>query len=127
MKRVDHIGIAVADLAVVDELLAGKLGLEKVREFTMPNGNRGAFYRLGDVEIELTEHNAELKPKRLEGAQARIDHIALEVDDLDGTVTSLAEMGIKGDLAKAVGGNSLRTDKDTTAGITLQFIQLPKK
>lgn len=127
VTRVNHVGIAVSDYAEAHELLAGKLGFAKVRDIRLPNGNVGAFYRLGDFEVEIVQHGPAMRDIRLEGAKARIDHLALEVDDLGSAVGALAALGITGALNTSDTGKSLRSEKSTTAGFTIQFLEPPAR
>src|SRR2546429_9501649 len=55
LKRIHHVGVAVSDLARARRLLGETLGLPLVRE--SDGGNPSvAFYRCGEVEIELLEY-----------------------------------------------------------------------
>jgi methylmalonyl-CoA/ethylmalonyl-CoA epimerase len=127
LKRVHHIGVAVADLGRARELLGEKLGLELVREGRGSGGIPStAFYRCGEVEIELLEHERpEDRAVWLGGdAMGRIEHIAIEVDDLDRTLQALQALGITGDPARSGSlGVSVRTHPETTTGIVLQLLQ----
>lgn len=123
VKRLHHVGIAVADLAAAHEILSGKLDLPVVRDFTAPNGNVARFYGVGDGEFEVVQYPPAEAPKRLEGATARIDHIAVEIDDLETTKAALDALGIVTFRQSAPTGESVRTDKVTSAGIAIQFIK----
>lgn len=123
LKRVHHAGIAVASLAEMDELLSGRLGLERVRDFTSPTGNLARFYRLGDFEIEVVQYAPKDSAARLEGARARIDHLAIEVEDLERTIEALAALGIGGIRQSAPTGSSFRTDKVSSGGLAIQFLR----
>jgi catechol 2,3-dioxygenase-like lactoylglutathione lyase family enzyme len=126
LRRVHHIGVAVADLARAKELLGGSLGLTLVREHDGGNPST-AFYRCGEVEIELLEFSRpEDRAAWLGGAAlGRIEHIAVEVDDdLDRTLEALGALGITADPARpGPFGMSARTHADTTTGIVLQLLQ----
>jgi catechol 2,3-dioxygenase-like lactoylglutathione lyase family enzyme len=125
LKKIDHIGIAVADLAASRPLFEQVLGLELVRENSSERA-RFAFFRLGDSEIELVEF---LTPERREATlrgetMARLDHIAVEVEDLDRATAELRTQGIEhGELIKGMVGNSVITDPKTTGGVTLQLVE----
>jgi methylmalonyl-CoA/ethylmalonyl-CoA epimerase len=126
LKRVHHIGIAVADLGRARELLGGALGLTLVRESHGGNPST-AFYRCGEVEIELLEHTRpEDRAAWLGGDNpGRIEHIAIEVDgDFDRAVAALAALGITADSPRSGPfGQSVRTHPDTTTGVVLQLLQ----
>jgi catechol 2,3-dioxygenase-like lactoylglutathione lyase family enzyme len=125
LKKIDHIGIAVADLAASRQLFEQLLGLELVRENASERA-RFAFFRLGDSEIELVEF---LTPERREATLrgetvGRLDHIAVEVDDLDRATAKLRTQGVEhGDLIKGMVGISVMTDPKTTCGVTLQLVE----
>ena len=127
VKRVHHIGVAVADIDRAKQLLGEKLGLTLVREGRGSGAAPSvAFYRCGEVEIELLEHERpEDRAVWLGGDNAgRIEHIALEVDDLDDTLRALEALGIAADPARPGPlGVSVRTHPETTGGIVLQLLQ----
>lgn len=125
LRRVHHVGIAVEDLNDMDELLCRKLGLEVVREFTSATGNLVRFYRVGDAEIEVVQYAPRESSARLEGARARIDHLALEVPDLERAIQILMALGIAGTRQSAPSGASFRTDKSSSGGIAIQLIEAP--
>ena len=127
VKRVHHIGVAVADLDRGKELLGTTLGLPLVREHrSTGDGPSTAFFRCGDVEIELLEHSRpEDRAAWLGGDNlGRIEHIAIEVEDLDATLTALRALGVTGEPVRPGSlGVSVRTHPDTTTGIVLQLLQ----
>jgi methylmalonyl-CoA/ethylmalonyl-CoA epimerase len=128
LRRVHHIGVAVADLDRARELLGDRLGLPLVREQRGSGGGPStAFFRCGEVEIELLEHTRpEDRAAWLGGDNlGRIEHIAIEVDgDLEATVRALAALGIEGDPPRpGPFGSSVRTHPETTTGIVLQLLQ----
>ncbi|HEY4025031.1 MAG TPA: VOC family protein [Candidatus Dormibacteraeota bacterium] len=127
LKRVHHIGVAVADLERAKEL-ARSLGLRLVREHQAGDGGPSvAFFQCGEVEIELLEHSRpEDRAVWLGGDNlGRIEHIAIEVDgDLAATIDALAGLGIEGDPPRpGPFGLSVRTHPETTTGIVLQLLQ----
>jgi methylmalonyl-CoA/ethylmalonyl-CoA epimerase len=127
LMRVHHIGVAVADLGQAKELLGEKLGLPLVREGqgsgAVPST---AFYRCGEVEIELLEHERpEDRAVWLGGDNpGRIEHIAIEVDDLATTLQALEALGVMASPPRPGPlGVSARTHAETTSGIVLQILQ----
>jgi len=127
VKRVHHIGVAVADLERGKELLGGTLGLPLVREHqSTGDGPSTAFFQCGEVEIELLEHSRPEDREAWLGGDnlGRIEHIAIEVDDLDETLAALGPLGVTGEPARRGPlGVSARTHPDTTTGIVLQLLQ----
>ena len=126
LKRTDHIGVIVDDLAEAAAMLE-KLGLPRSREFSIPNRLQAAFYRCGDVDIELIEiTEPEERRKRLGDAKARIEHIAIECDGLEETMRALTGRGIEAATADPVlagGLASFWTRPDTTDGVTYQLME----
>ncbi len=128
LKRIDHIGVVVDDLAEARRFLSDGLGLEITRELELPaKAVKAAFFRCGDVEIECFELTSEdARAARLRGEQARIDHIAIEVDDLEGTLRALSGLGVRADApAPTVVGRNLNywTVPETCDGVQYQFVQ----
>ena len=126
MKRIDHVGVIVDSLEEAKRFL-GNLGMEFDRDLELPDRLRAAFYRCGEVQveiIEITEPNERVQ--RLGDDRARIEHIALEVDDLAATLQALDGLGVKVKTAKPIlVGNSLNlwTVPETCDGVMYQLIQ----
>lgn len=98
IKKVDHIGIAVANLEKAlkfyEETLGIKCtGVEEVADQKV----RTAFLPVGDTEIELLESTdpastvARFIEKRGEG----IHHIALRVEDIEAALDKMKAAGIR--------------------------------
>ena len=126
LKRIDHVGVIVDSLEEAKRFL-GNLGMEFDRDLELPDRLRAAFYRCGEVQveiIEITEPNERVQ--RLGDDKARIEHIALEVDDLAATLQALDGLGVKVKTAKPIlVGNSLNlwTVPETCDGVMYQLIQ----
>jgi catechol 2,3-dioxygenase-like lactoylglutathione lyase family enzyme len=126
IERVHHVGIVVSDLAPVHELLTKAFGFERTHEFESPNGASGAFYRLAGFEVELVQYpDGELRDRRLQGQVARIEHIALEVRELESTLDGLRACGFaaEGDMVVTEEGTYLRSDPESTAGFCVQLFE----
>ena len=128
-RRVDHIGIVVADLQEAGRWLGETFGLPLQRTLEFPaRGIRAAFYRCGDVDIEVIEiTHPEARRQRLgEGERARIEHIAVEVGDLQTALARLAALGVRTNAAEPRRiGDSLHmwTVADSTGGVSYQLIE----
>jgi methylmalonyl-CoA/ethylmalonyl-CoA epimerase len=96
LKKVEHIGIAVKDLAKSNELFTKLFGkapykLEKVESEKVST----SFFMLGDTKIELLEAQnpesaiAKFIEKRGEG----IHHIAFDVEDIHAEIKRLLAEG----------------------------------
>src|SRR3954449_12806462 len=84
--ELDHVGIFVRDLEAAKRFASETLGLELEREGPQPAlGLNTAFFRAGPALIELIEHqDADAGEEQRAGAQAKIDHLALRVSNLEG-------------------------------------------
>ncbi len=128
-RRVDHIGVVVDDLPEARRWLADVFGLPLRRSVDLPEGRiRGEFYACGGTDIELIEiGDPELRRQRLgNGRRARIEHIAVEVDDLGAALATLASRGVRTTSAEPRRiGNTLNawTREETTGGISYQLIE----
>ncbi len=96
VSKVDHIGIAVANLDETLKFYTDILGLKlQATETVTDQKVRVAFLPLGDTEIELLESTDPEGPiaKFIESKGQGIQHIAFRVDDIE---KSLAELKAKG-------------------------------
>lgn len=96
--KVDHIGIAVSNLEeslkFYTEVLGLKsAGIEEVAEQKV----KVAFLPCGDSEIELLESTSPDGPiaKFIEKNGEGIQHIAIRVDNIEGTLAELKEKGVR--------------------------------
>jgi len=95
--KVDHIGIAVknlADSAKLYEMLGiPQAGVEEVAEQKV----RVSFFPVGDSEIELLESTSPDGPiaKYIEKNGEGIQHLALRVDNLEAALAELKAKGVR--------------------------------
>lgn len=95
--KIDHIGIAVKNLAESSklyELLGIKsTGTEEVAEQKV----KVAFFPVGDSEVELLESTVPDGPiaRYIEKNGEGIQHIALRVDDLEAALAELKAKGVR--------------------------------
>ena len=127
LKRIDHVGIVVADL---DEHVAQleALGLTLAR--TNENDESFAlYYGCGDASIELIDvRDSDARRRRLPGAeQARIEHIAFEVDDLEEVRALLEARGIEVTWPPFPSGKAqmIWTTAESSGGVQYQFLVRP--
>ena len=93
---IDHIGIAVGDLAQSLAFFKDALGLELDEPEDVPAQRvRAHFLQAGEAAIELVEPTSDDSPiaKFITKRGAGIHHLALRVDDI---VAALAELKAKG-------------------------------
>lgn len=123
LTRIDHIGVVVADFAAhVDQLEA--LGLELRREGSGTQ-THVRHYRSGDATIELIDVLDETaRSERLEGGeQARIEHIAFDVESLDDVRAVLEARGVEVSWPPwpSASGPMIWTTASTSLGVQYQF------
>jgi methylmalonyl-CoA epimerase len=98
VRRLDHVGIAVGDLADARRVFQDLLGLHLVEEEDVEDQQvRAVKLQVGDACLELLESTdpdgpiAKYVAKRGPG----IHHVTLEVDNLDGALRELAKAGVR--------------------------------
>jgi methylmalonyl-CoA/ethylmalonyl-CoA epimerase len=125
-KRLDHVGILVANLAEAVLFLQGTIGLEVVRTIDEPERNvRAAHLACGNAELELIEYtDPEVRRSHLGDETARIEHVAFRVSDADAVFTSLGSRGVEFTSATPLGtSKSFKTKPESSGGIVYQFSQ----
>jgi methylmalonyl-CoA/ethylmalonyl-CoA epimerase len=127
LKRIDHIGIVVADLeAHVAQLEAMGLSLERVSKSAESHAQ---YFPCGDASVELIEvHDPIVYGRRLpEGEQAVIEHIAFEVDDLAAVHSLLTARGVEVTWPPFPSGTAqmIWTEAETSGGVQYQFLVRP--
>lgn len=128
-RRLDHIGVVVADLAEARKWLTEVFGLPLRRSVDLPDARiHGEFYACGDVDIEVLEiGDPDARRRRLgTGTRARIEHIAVEVENLGAALAQLTPQGVRTTAPDPRRiGNTLNvwTTEETTGGISYQLIE----
>jgi methylmalonyl-CoA/ethylmalonyl-CoA epimerase len=131
-QRIDHIGVVVDSLADAQRWLGEVFRLPIQRTVEIAEGRiRAAFYSCGDAAIEVLEiGDPEVRRRRLgPDAQARIEHIAVEVENLQAALASLAPLGVRTTEPepRRVGDNlNVWTVAETTGGVSYQLVQKPR-
>jgi len=128
VKRIDHIGVVVDNLAEARRWLTEVFGLPLRRSVELSEGRiRGEFYACGDVDIEVLEiGDPEARRRRLGTGNARIEHIAVEVDNLNTALARLASFGVRttSPEPRRVGNRlNMWTVEETSGGISYQLIE----
>ena len=130
MKKIEHIGIAVNDLAsasIIYEKLFGASAYKK--EEVASEGVKTAFFRCGPNKIELIEATnpessiAKFIAKKGEG----IHHIAFEVEDIQFEITRLKKEGfvVLNEVPKKGADNKLVAflHPNSTNGVLIELCQ----
>jgi methylmalonyl-CoA epimerase len=97
LLKVDHMAIAVKDMESAKSRVAGLGGEFVVEQVNEKAKYKVAIFVLGELCVTLlaaTEPDS-FVAKHLEKNGESIQHIGIEVDDLDQTIKELAEKGIK--------------------------------
>lgn len=134
VKRIDHLGIAIADVAAAKRLYEDVLGLELTHEEVVTDqGVRTYFYPIAGVKLELLESVTPDGPiaRYLEKRGAGIQHLAVEVDDIEAAIAEMKAKGLRMlDETPRKGVENSRIafvhPKDTH-GVLLELVELPKK
>ncbi len=98
IRRAQHIGIAVRDIADALTLYRDVLGLEVKKREELPELQlRVAMLALGDTAIELLEPTdpESTVGRFIERRGEGIHHLAFNVDDIDAMLEQLKESGVQ--------------------------------
>lgn len=94
LSGIHHVAIIVSDYEVSKDFYVNKLGFPVLRENYRPErGDWKLDLKCGDAELEL--FGIPGRPQRLTNPEANgLRHLAFRVEDLEGTIARLEEMGI---------------------------------
>lgn len=98
IEQIDHIGIAVKELAPVVAYYERTLGLRcEKQEEVASQKVRTAFFHVGEVHLELLEPTADDSPiaKFLEKNGEGVHHIAFKTNDIQGQLAHAKEAGAR--------------------------------
>lgn len=98
MKKLEHIGIAVANLEEAERIFGEVLGSPSYkREEVLGESVLTSFFQAGESKVELlvptTEDSA--IARHLERRGPGLHHIAFQVDDLEGELIRLQDLGYR--------------------------------
>ncbi len=96
IKKVEHIGIAVNNLAVSQKLMEDLLGSSMYKIETVESeGVTTGFFQVGETKIELLEATRSDSPiaKFIEKRKEGIHHLAFETDDIFAEMERLKKLG----------------------------------
>lgn len=134
IRKVEHLGVAVTDLAQASRFFTDVLGLPLSKEETVEGQSvRIAFHRVGETKLELLASTTPDGPiaRHIEKRGTGIQHVAFHVDDIESalrevrakgvrTLTEAAERGAEGSLV------CFLHPKDT-AGILIELVEMPRR
>ena len=94
IRKIDHIAVAVPDIAEASRFFVDVLGLTLSPPEDVPSQKtRVAFLRVGEVKIELVQPMSDDSPiaKFLADGKKGIHHIAYETEDVQAALAVLTE------------------------------------
>lgn len=98
MEKLEHIGIAVKNLAQANALFEKLLGKPHYKiEEVVSEGVRTSFFEVNGVKIELLEATTESSPitKFLEKKGEGIHHLAFEVNNIQTAIADYKQQGFE--------------------------------
>jgi methylmalonyl-CoA/ethylmalonyl-CoA epimerase len=98
MIRIEHLGIAIKDLAQAEETYARLLGTTSYKRETVESeGVITSFFQVGPNKIELLESTREGNAiaKHIERRGEGLHHVAFEVEDIRREMDRLKEEGFQ--------------------------------
>jgi methylmalonyl-CoA epimerase len=134
LKKIDHIGIAVADLEAAIQKYTELTGQSTAHKEVVPEHKVvTAFFPVGEVRLELlkgTDANSPIS-KFIEKRGEGIHHICFEVDDLAKAKAALSARGfqfIEQASEQGAGGSKVAfIHPKTTGGILMELVEYPKR
>lgn len=96
--KIEHIGIAVRDIAAANQLYTQLLGVEPYKEEVVESeAVKTSFFQTGESKVELLEATAETSAihKYIEKKGEGIHHVAFEVADIHAEMERLRQLGFR--------------------------------
>jgi methylmalonyl-CoA epimerase len=133
LKKIDHIGIAVAELESAVEKYKNITGTEPGhKEVVDEQKVATVFFPVGEVRLELLKGTHPDSPisKFIEKRGEGIHHVCFEVEDLEKSVAAMSKMGlqfIETASEKGAGGTKVAfIHPKSTGGILMELVEYPK-
>jgi methylmalonyl-CoA/ethylmalonyl-CoA epimerase len=130
IKRVEHIAIAVHNMAEPMAMLKNTLGLELDYKETI-NSTKLAMFPVGETSLELLEAESPTSPVAdwIEERGQSLFHLCFDVEDIDAALDELRAKGVKplDETPKAGHGGSRIAflDPASTGDILIELAELP--
>lgn len=132
IKRIEHVGIAVKNVAKAREIFEGKLGLPLEYEEHLPQySTRLAMFPVGQTYVELLESDRSdtETSKWIKDHGEGLFHICLEVEDIESALAELKSKGVKLiDEKPRIGHANSRIaflDPKSTNDVLIELVELP--
>ena len=130
MKKIEHIGIAVKNISISNELFRKLFGEQNYKvEEVESEGVKTSFFKIGENKIELLEATKENSPiaKFIEKKGEGIHHIAFDVENIEEEIKRLKAEGfiVLNDKPKKGADNKLVAflHPKTTNGVLIELCQ----
>ena len=97
MKKISHIGIAVADLQQSCKLFSKLLNKDFHTEYVSSESVTTAFFKMGDSKIELisSDQDGSAITKYLKKNKEGMHHLAIDVDNIQNEIHRLKKEGFR--------------------------------
>ena len=97
MKKISHIGIAVADIEKSCELFSRLLNKDFQTEYVSSESVTTAFFKIGESKIELisSEQPESTISKYLKKYKEGMHHLAIDVDNIQDEIFRLKKEGFR--------------------------------
>ena len=97
MKKISHIGIAVADLQQSCKLFSKLLNKDFHTEYVSSESVTTAFFKMGDSKIELisSDQDDSAITKYLKKHKEGMHHLAIDVDNIQNEIHRLKKEGFR--------------------------------
>jgi methylmalonyl-CoA/ethylmalonyl-CoA epimerase len=98
MNKIEHLGIAVKDIAASNEIFTDLLGTSPYKEEIVESeGVITSFFQIGESKIELLQATHENSPihKFIEKRGEGLHHIAFAVEDIQSEIKRLMDKGYR--------------------------------
>lgn len=98
MKRIEHLGIAVADLEAAEKVFTDVLGVAPYkREEVKDEGVITSFFQTGESKVELLQSTTEDGPiaRHISRRGEGLHHVAFHVDDIEAEIARLESSGYR--------------------------------
>ena len=133
LKRVEHVAIAVNDMAESMKMMEDTLGIEMEYEEQI-GSTRLAMYPVGETYLELLSSNASAQDSRvtewIEKNGQSLFHLCFEVDDIDAALDELKAKNVKLlDEEPRTGHGGSRTafiNPESTGNILIELAEIPE-
>jgi methylmalonyl-CoA/ethylmalonyl-CoA epimerase len=98
MNKIEHLGIAVKDLGISNDIFTKLLGIAPYKSEVVESENvKTSFFKTGESKIELLQATSADSPiaKFIEKRGEGIHHVAFGVDDIYAEIKRLKKEGFK--------------------------------